>query len=94
MLTDLCRSLVVSSVLCVLLTDWFYLFFVFFFCIFFFSSRRRHTSSLCDWSSDGALPISIGATFGEDLPAGSVVAQKTSDKKIYEIGRASCRERV
>src|SRR5438132_7548297 len=25
---------------------------------FFFSSRRRHTRSLCDWSSDGALPIS------------------------------------
>src|SRR5438132_5784998 len=24
---------------------------------FFFSSRRRHTRSLCDWSSDGALPI-------------------------------------
>src|SRR5688572_32426095 len=25
---------------------------------FFFSSRRRHTSFDCDWSSDGALPIS------------------------------------
>src|SRR5438034_6246118 len=25
--------------------------------IFFFSSRRRHTRSLCDWSSDCALPI-------------------------------------
>src|SRR5260221_6135208 len=25
---------------------------------FFFSSRRRHTRSLCDWSSDCALPIS------------------------------------
>src|SRR5260221_8994944 len=25
--------------------------------ILFFSSRRRHTRSLCDWSSDGALPI-------------------------------------
>src|SRR5882672_10297088 len=25
---------------------------------FFFSSRRRHTRSLCDWSSDVALPIS------------------------------------
>src|SRR5438034_8863476 len=24
---------------------------------FFFSSRRRHTRSLCDWSSDVALPI-------------------------------------
>src|SRR5437588_4195058 len=24
---------------------------------FFFSSRRRHTRSLCDWSSDCALPI-------------------------------------
>src|SRR5947207_7184403 len=29
--------------------------FVFFF--FFFSSRRRHTRSLCDWSSECALPI-------------------------------------
>src|SRR5437588_8567402 len=26
---------------------------------FFFSSRRRHTRSLCDWSSDVALPISL-----------------------------------
>src|SRR5438132_6868485 len=26
---------------------------------FFFSSRRRHTRSLCDWSSDGALPIYV-----------------------------------
>src|SRR2546430_4805033 len=25
---------------------------------FFFSSRRRHTRFDCDWSSDGALPIS------------------------------------
>src|SRR5882672_12189079 len=25
---------------------------------FFFSSRRRHTRSLCDWSSECALPIS------------------------------------
>src|SRR5476649_2293468 len=25
--------------------------------IFFFSSRRRHTRSLCDWSSECALPI-------------------------------------
>src|SRR5437588_1054771 len=39
----------------------FYFFFLlchfFFFFFFFFSSRRRHTRSLCDWSSDGALPI-------------------------------------
>src|SRR5882672_12493479 len=26
---------------------------------FFFSSRRRHTRSLCDWSSECALPISV-----------------------------------
>src|SRR5688572_31256317 len=25
--------------------------------MFFFSSRRRHTRFDCDWSSDGALPI-------------------------------------
>src|SRR5437588_7029683 len=29
-----------------------------FFFSFFFSSRRRHTRSLCDWSSECALPIS------------------------------------
>src|SRR5215204_6878562 len=42
------------------------LFYIFFFFLqvnvinffFFFSSRRRHTRSLCDWSSDCALPIS------------------------------------
>src|SRR5437588_720756 len=32
---------------------------------FFFSSRRRHTRSLCDWSSDVSLPISLpGAPAG------------------------------
>src|SRR5438132_687542 len=30
--------------------------------LFFFSSRRRHTRSLCDWSSDCALPISRPST--------------------------------
>src|SRR5437588_3293921 len=42
-----------------------FLFFIVFFVLlclffhcFFFSSRRRHTRSLCDWSSDCALPIS------------------------------------
>src|SRR6267143_4087352 len=31
---------------------------------FFFSSRRRHTRWNCDWSSDGALPISASAEPG------------------------------
>src|SRR5258707_7663803 len=29
-------------------------------CFFFFSSRRRHTRYWRDWSSDCALPISLG----------------------------------
>src|SRR5437764_1560255 len=29
--------------------------------VFFFSSRRRHTRYIGDWSSDGALPILVGA---------------------------------
>mgnify|MGYP000054442788 CR=1 FL=1 len=42
---------------------------------FFFSSRRRHTRSLCDWSSDCALPISFDKVVdvmkrtGHDIPS-------------------------
>src|SRR5260370_23255297 len=35
------------------------LLYIIFFFFFFFSSRRRHTRFKCDWSSDGALPISL-----------------------------------
>ena len=42
------------TVCCCVLFFLFFLFILF----FFFSSRRRHTRSLCDWSSDVALPIS------------------------------------
>src|SRR5882672_5150520 len=37
------------------------------FLFFFFSSRRRHTRSLCDWSSDCALPISLANIPAEAL---------------------------
>src|SRR5690348_18207395 len=50
-------------------------FFVLLFFFFFFSSRRRHTRWTGDWSSDGALPIFLGAPhlfgmeIGFNLPA-------------------------
>src|SRR5689334_23635944 len=37
---------------------------------FFFSSRRRHTRWNCDWSSDGALPISGERRILETTPTG------------------------
>src|SRR2546430_3361127 len=60
---------------------------------FFFSSRRRHTRFDCDWSSDGALPISItkdGVTVAKEIELKDAlenmgaqmvreVASKTSD---------------
>src|SRR5438874_9437822 len=72
---------------------------------FFFSSRRRHTRSLRDWSSDvcsSDLTNVVSSNPGDvvlDPFAGSgttlVVAKKLGRRWIgFEIGRASCRERV
>src|SRR5260370_10263909 len=45
---------------------------------FFFSSRRRHTRFKCDWSSDGALPISESDSpdYEKDVRDGSFNAVK------------------
>src|SRR5690349_21143898 len=72
--------------------------------IFFFSSRRRHTRSLRDWSSDVCSSDLYFLKFIKLLP---ILAQYHSNiKKKYaelmsfdlevtwQIGRASCRERV
>src|SRR5438067_13185700 len=74
---------------------------------FFFSSRRRHTRSKRDWSSDvcssdlaraeqagkiahrAVLQVAPGAG-EEQQPRGVALRQR----RLGEIGRASCRERV
>src|SRR5438034_10123319 len=74
--------------------------------MFFVSSRRRHTSSLCDWSSDCALPIFAlvqvaggarrmlaGAAATTLAVLGGLLLVFPTAMTI-EIGRASCRERV
>src|SRR5260221_2141036 len=42
---------------------------------FFFSSRRRHTRSLCDWSSECALPISALKAGAHDFLAKTALAR-------------------
>ena len=69
---------------------------------FFFSSRRRHTRSLCDWSSD--VCSSDLVVCAEILWQKKVfyLGQKLCLRygvlpaavQIFQIGRASCRERV
>src|SRR5437762_14309229 len=70
--------------------------------MFFFSSRRRHTRYIGDWSSDvcssdldqvGALRSARHrpdqrSDYGISAPV------KRRDTPAWEIGRASCRERV
>src|SRR3712207_9554570 len=71
-------------------------------CFFFFSSRRRHTRYWRDWSSD-VCSSDLGAR--RSAPAGSVTAPMkvtwtyTDEAPAlathsFQIGRASCRERV
>src|SRR5690242_21411956 len=44
---------------------WYVMYFnLFLFFFFFFSSRGRHTRLTCDWSSECALPISLGPLGG------------------------------
>src|SRR5205085_9166098 len=59
---------------------------------FFLSSSRRHTSFDCDWSSDGALPISASEVRGYSLTLRPKRGAYRDEGG--EIGRASCRERV
>src|SRR5260370_14653193 len=72
-------------------------------CFFFFSSRRRHTRFKCDWSSDvcsSDLPVARHGPAGhwwaaveaERWPRDPESVERILDK--WEIGRASCRERV
>src|SRR5690349_24277937 len=61
---------------------------------FFFSSRRRHTRSLRDWSSDVCSSDLEVGTPG-DLARTIVALQGAgANPRSFEIGRASCRERV
>src|SRR3546814_5022669 len=75
--------------------------------LFFFSSRRRHTRcALVTGVQTCALPISgrplhrIGEAVGAEREAGSLLLLKTRHgtrlwfARAFEIGRASCRERV
>src|SRR5690349_24930879 len=69
---------------------------------FFFSSRRRHTRSLRDWSSDvcssdlTALTSLPAAPPSATLPPprGKPATRPLSVRWRWQIGRASCRERV
>src|SRR5205814_7654285 len=77
---------------------------------FFFSSRRRHTRCLSDWSSDvcssdlTVVTLLLGSGF-LDIVQRARVAQPVAIRaleaagayrllRLWEIGRASCRERV
>src|SRR5206468_6800441 len=73
--------------------------------LFFFSSRRRHTRSDRDWSSDvcsSDLCLEDNGKWGEDrsgLQVSSFYAcwrweGATEVRRLLQIGRASCRERV
>src|SRR5690625_7929592 len=67
--------------------------------IFFFSSRRRHTRWPRDWSSD-VCSSDLGRTPAcDDGPVRSGIIFRAAASRGYavgswEIGRASCRERV
>ena len=68
---------------------------------FFFSSRRRHTKLQGDWSSDvcsSDLLSSQSVTYRQDQRSpdhyrGQLIYGVLT-QHLYEIGRASCRERV
>src|SRR5262249_57288465 len=73
---------------------------------FFFSSRRRHTRLVSDWSSDVCSSDLHNWRIGEPHETQSREALLSSNcdgieqvrhpiaRKSFEIGRASCRERV
>ena len=69
---------------------------------FFFSSRRRHTRLVSDWSSDVCSSDLLSPLFGyaKLAPVGLAGASLKAifganpSGAAYQIGRASCRERV
>ena len=68
---------------------------------FFFKQKTAYEIGTGDWSSDVCLPISFvvpsGLAFGSrevgSIPANSVLVAEF-ELLDFEIGRASCRERV
>src|SRR3712207_9468420 len=74
---------------------------------FFFSSRRRHTRYWRDWSSDvcssdltsrsrpaGSCPRETTTTPLREQPSAALAGTSWAPSTGFEIGRASCRERV
>ena len=70
--------------------------------VFFFKQKTAYEIYQCDWSSDGALPICLGARLaGLDMVLLTTKGRRSGVSRTLplaamrdEIGRASCRERV
>src|SRR5437868_8796960 len=66
--------------------------------VFFFSSRRRHTRSKRDWSSDVCSSdltcVDVPTNAQVDLTRTVTIEFDANARGPWEIGRASCRERV
>src|SRR5438046_8107801 len=61
---------------------------------FFFTSRRRHTKLVSDWSSDVCSSDLLPTADLRPSAAAVRAAMNGSARRIRQIGRASCRERV